>query len=229
MSYGGGTFELATHVGSHVYVIVRLDSRFTSEQAQQYQSQMAIKAASAKSFAYAPVDKESFEQVETQLRAALFGLLKREGPVSLSTTLFSAPTDGSRTFYTPEKNQIAAAIGWGGAQAVDNIYESSPSFPATGTYQMTFEDPKNRDFWSITVYDKRGFMFADRANVNSHQATPNADGTYTITFGGDANAPNRIPIENDTGEFGITVRHYGPSDRIAKDGVRLAPLLKKVE
>jgi len=229
MSYGGGTFELATHTGTHVYVIVRLDSRFTPEQARSYQSQMFVTAGSNKPFSCAPVDRESFEEVEQQLRAGLFDLIEREGFISVSSTLFSCPTDASRTYYTPEKNQIAAAIGWGGAQAVDNVYETSPNFPAAGCYEMTFDDPGNRDFWSVTVYDQQGFMFDDRANVNSHEATANPDGTYTITFGGDPGAPNRLPIENETGEFGVTIRHYGPSDRIVRDGYRLVPLLKKVD
>ncbi len=229
MSYGGGTFELATHTGDHVYVIVRLDSRFTAGEAAQYQSQMSITAGSSEMFTAAPVDKASFDQVELELKASLPDLLQREGPLSVSTTLFSAPTDGSRAIYTPEKNQIAAAIGWGGAQAVDNIYETSPNFPAEGCYDLTFEDPGNRYFWSITVYNKAGFMFDDKANVNSYGAKANPDGTYTVSLGCDEGASNRIPIKNASGEFGITARHYGPSERVEKDGYRLTPLMKKVE
>ncbi len=102
MTYGGGTFELATHAGDHVYVIVRLDFRFTPEEADAYQSQMILTAGSVELFSYEPVDQDSFEQVELQLKAGLLDLLKREGLISVTTTLFSSQTDASRTFYTPE-------------------------------------------------------------------------------------------------------------------------------
>ena len=70
-------------------------------------------------------------------------------------------------------------------------------------------------------------MFNDKANVNSYQALANEDGAYTVNLGCSEELPNQIPIENGTGVFSITVRHYGPSERVLKQGYRLAPLLKK--
>jgi hypothetical protein len=229
MSYGPGTYELATHTGDHVIVLIRLDANFSSEQVQQYQKQITINAGSDKPFYTQPMEKTSFYRVENQLKADLMKIIKEEGPLKLSATLFSSPTDESRGYYDPMKNQIAAAIGWGGALAKDNIYETSPNFPTKGCYQLNFEDPKNKHFWSITVYNKAGFMFNDIANANSYQAKPNKDGTYTISMGCGPEYPNFIPIENDTGVFSFTARHYGPSDRVLKDGYRLVPLLKKVK
>ena len=229
MSYGPGTYELATHTGSHLIVLIRLDSNFSPEQVRKYQRNILITAGSDKPFYTEQYEKSSFYQVENQLKADLMSLVKREGPVALSASLFSSPTDETRGLYRPEKNQIAAAIGWGGALAKDNIYETSPSFPATGCYQLTFEDPRNKHFWSITVYNKAGFMFSDTANVNSYHAKANADGTYTVSLGCGQQYPNNLPIENDSGVFSITARHYGPSERVLKDGYRLVPRLKKVE
>jgi hypothetical protein len=229
MSYGPGTYELATHTGSHLIVIIRLDSNFSPEQVRKYQRNILITAGSGKPFYTEQYEQSSFYQVEKQLKADLVSLVKKEGPIALSTSLFSSPTDETRGIYSPEKNQVAAAIGWGGALAKDNIYETSPSFPATGCYQLTFEDPKNKHFWSITVYNKAGFMFSDTANVNSYHAKAHADGTYTVSLGCGQQYPNNIPVQNDSGVFGITVRHYGPSERVLKDGYRLVPQLKKVE
>ena len=229
MSYGPGTYELATHTGSHLIVIIRLDSNFSPEQVRKYQRNILITAGSDKPFYTEQYEQSSFYQVEKQLKADLVSLVKKEGPIALPTSLFSSPTDETRGIYSPEKNQVAAAIGWGGALAKDNIYETSPSFPATGCYQLTFEDPKNKHFWSITVYNKAGFMFSDTANVNSYHAKAHADGTYTVSLGCGQQYPNNIPVQNDSGVFGITVRHYGPSERVLKDGYRLVPQLKKVE
>ena len=228
MSYGPGTYELATHTGSHLIVLIRLDSNFSPEQARKHQRDIVITAGSDKPFYTEQYEQSSFYQVENQLKADLMGLVKREGPLALSTSLFSSPTDETRGLYTPEKNQVAAAIGWGGALAKDNIYETSPGFPATGCYQLTFEDPNNKHFWSITVYNKAGFMFSDTANVNSYHAKANADGTYTASLGCGQQSINNLPIKNDSGVFSFTARHYGPSERVLKDGYRLVPRLKKV-
>ncbi|QUM85417.1 DUF1214 domain-containing protein [Moritella sp. 28] len=229
MSYGAGTYELATHRGEHMIVIIRLDSNFSPKEVKRLQQKIIINANSNKKFSSSAVQKESFYQVENQLKANILKLMKQEGPVQLSTTLFSSPTDETRSYYQPDKNQTAAAIGWGGALAKDNIYETSPNYPANGCYQMTFEDPKNRDFWSITVYNKQGFMFDDKASTNSYKAKPNTNGTYTISLGCSKDSPNRIPIVNESGIFSITVRHYGPSERVIKKGYRLVPLLKSMK
>ena len=229
MSYGPGTYELATHTGSHLIVLIRLDSHFSPEQVRKYQREIVITAGSDKPFYTEQYEQSSFYQVENQLKADIMSLVKKEGRVALSTTLFTSPTDETRGSYIPEKNQVAAAIGWGGALARDNIYETSPNFPATGCYQLTFEDPKNKHFWSVTVYNKAGFMFSDNANVNSYYAKANADGTYTVSLGCGQQYPNNIPTQNDSGVFIITARHFGPSESGLNDGYRLVPLLKKVE
>jgi hypothetical protein len=72
-------------------------------------------------------------------------------------------------------------------------------------------------------------MFNDTANVNSYKAEPNKDGTYTVNLGCSSDSLNQIPIANDSGVFSITVRHYGPSERVIKQGYRLVPLLKKTQ
>ena len=228
MSYGPGTYELATHTGSHMAVIVRLDSNLSSEQVKKYQQKISIKAVSNQRFYAQPVEPESFSTVENELKSDVMELIKSEGPIVISTTLFTSPTDESRGVYMPKKNQVAAAVGWGGALAKDNIYETSPNYPATGCYQVKFDDPNNKYFWSITVYNKKGFMFNDVAHANSYKAKPNSDGTYTVSMGCGAEYPNYIPISNDSGVFNFTARHYGPSDVVLKEGYRLVPLAKKI-
>ncbi len=52
-------------------------------------------------------------------------------------------------------------------------------------------------FWSITVYNAKGFMEPNNRNavaVNSSAATRNADGSVTIHFGGAEDAVNQLPI-----------------------------------
>ena len=227
MKYGAGTFDLITHTGSHLYVVIRLDATFSEAEAKEIHNKMSINANSDNLFAATPVNKESFTQVEDALKAKIPSIVKRDGVLALKG-LFTDPRDESKQLFTEEKYQVGAAVGWGGAQWKDNIYELSGNYAADTCYQMTFEDPGNAAFWSITVYDKTGFMFNDLANFSSNTATANADGTYTISFGCGQDAPNSIAIDNPSGVFNIAVRHYMPSKKVSEDGYRLVPLMKPV-
>ncbi len=228
MFYGSGTFELATHTGSHLYVVVRLDATFSEEEAAKIQDQMVINAKSNKLFKAEPVNQESFKIVENELKALMPAIVKRDGVNGL-TGMFTAPTDESNKLFTQEKYEVGAAIGWGGAQVADNIYETSGNYPADVCHQATFKDPMNKAFWSITVYDKAGFMFNDRANLSSNTATPNTDGTYTISFGCGDKAPNNIKTANDSGVFNLAIRHYKPSKLVSVDGYRILPTVTVVK
>jgi hypothetical protein len=226
MSYGPGTYELATHTGTHLVVIVRLDATLSEEEAARYQDQVVISANSDMMFSAESIEPESFKRVENELKAKTPMLVKRDGIWALRGG-FTAPTDESRGLHDVDKYQIMAAGGWGGAQWKDNIYEISGSYPSAVCHQATFEDPLNGAFWSFTVYDKAGFMFNDMANVSSDTATPNADGTYTVSFGCGQEAPNNLPTANESGEFTLAIRHYQPSVRVRDEGYRLLPFVKR--
>ena len=228
MSYGSGTFELATHYGSHMYLVIRLDSTLSEAEANAIQDGMVINAASAQPFSAEPVNQESFEAVELSLRQKLPDLVATHGP-NMVNGMFTAPTDGSRGMYDFDKYTVGAAVGWGGAQLADNLYESSPNYPAEGCYSATFEDPGNGAFWSFTVYDQNGFMFDDVAHMSSDIATANEDGTFTVNMGCGDDAVNNVPISNDTGVFNFVVRHYIPSERVKFGGYRLMPQMQKVD
>ena len=228
MSYGSGTFELATHFGTHLYLVIRLDNTLSESEANAIQDGMVITAGSAEPFTAEPVDRDSFDSVELSLRQQLPEVVAKYG-ANMVYGMFTAPTDDSRGMFNVEKYTVGAAVGWGGAQLTDNVYESSPNYPAEGCYSATFEDPDNGAFWSFTIYDENGFMFDDVAHMSSDIATANDDGTYTVNMGCGASAPNNLPISNETGVFNFIVRHYIPSDRVKFDGYRLMPLVQKVD
>lgn len=225
MKYGPGKFDLTTHSGTHLYLIIRLDGTFTEAEVKEIQDKMVIEANSDKVFKTAPVNKESFTEVENALKAKTPAMVQRDGE-NLMQGMFTDPRDESAKMFTDEKYQVGAAIGWGGAQMIDNIYEISGNYSTDSCYQLTFEDPKNKAFWSVTVYDKKGFMFSDLANFSSNTAQINEDGTYTISFGCGEDAPNNLEIANSSGFFNIAVRHYQPSEKVYKENYRLLPLMK---
>ncbi len=227
MQYGSGTFDLSTHSGDHVYVIVRTDATFTEEEVHAIQDKMSIDAKATAEFMAPQVQKMPFEKIEKELKTEMPKLLKRDG-AQATFGMFTDPQDESKELFTKEKYAVGAAIGWGGAQLQDNIYEVSGNFPADTCHQATFEDPENQAFWSVTVYNKQGFMFNDVANVSSNTATKNADGTYTVSFGCGDDAPNNIESNNDSGVFNLAFRHYIPSQKV-RDGFRVLPYVKAVK
>jgi len=227
MKYGPGNFDLTTHFGKHLYLIIRLDRTFTEAEVKEIQDKMVIEANSNEKFATDPVNEQSFTEVENALKAKMPGIIKRDGVHALEG-MFTDPSDESSKMFTDEKYQLGAALGWGGAQMIDNIYEISGNYATGSCYQLTFEDPENMAFWSITVYDKKGFMFNDLANFSSNTAQVNDDGTYTISFGCSEDAPNNLEIANPSNFFNIAIRHYQPSEKVFGDDYRLLPFMKSV-
>lgn len=227
MRYGSGTFNLSTHIGDHLYLIIRLDATLTEEQVKDIQGKMQIEANSNMAFATAPVNIKSFTEVENILKSKLPAIAKADG-INLMRGMFTDPRDKSAKNFSDEKYQVGAALGWGGAQMIDNIYESSGNFSTEKSYQVTFEDPKNIAFWSITAYNEKGFMFNDLANYSSNTAQVNNDGTYTISFGCGNEAKNNLEIDNSSKVFNIVVRHYQPSKRVIKGNYRIVPQIEEV-
>ncbi|CAE8589876.1 unnamed protein product, partial [Polarella glacialis] len=107
---------------------------------------------------------------------------KREVPVWNQTKLFIRKIDHLCGL-------LNVAAGWGGARAKDQSYVAWRSDGEPGDFALAM--PKvpveANGFWSITVYNKEGFMFANPSNYNSaaqgsHGQNPN--GSTTVYFGG---------------------------------------------
>lgn len=109
-----------------------------------------------------------------------------------------SPNDmfGKKGKLSQENHNCGVAYGWGGFtsdQAVYINYISAKDSPAT----LTLKDVPIADnaFWSVTVYDKGGYVQEAPYNINSAFATYNEDGSATIHFGGEnTSAPNYLAI-----------------------------------
>ena len=109
---------------------------------------------------------------------------------------------------------LGTAGGWGGLPEREAYYETrEPGLPV-GFYTITAKDVPVDAFWSITVYGHDGFLHKndlDAYSVNSVSGIRNADGSITVTFGGDGSDLNPLPVEDG---WNYAVRMYRPRPEI---------------
>jgi hypothetical protein len=151
-------------------------------------------------------DAESLKKV----RDAILALNEASG-VFDSSKMF-----GRRGEVDPVMHLLGTAAGWGGNPRAAALYGGGAPEKNDGRtpYVLNFKDVPVDGFWSISVYNKAGFFEKNDKNAyvfNSITARPNADGSYTIHFGGDENAINYLPI---TPGWNYVVRMYRPRKEI---------------
>ncbi|MFH1345675.1 MAG: DUF1254 domain-containing protein [Pseudomonadota bacterium] len=124
---------------------------------------------------------------------------------------------GTRAEVDPVAHLIGTAIGWGGNPRYAAVYDSA--YPKDGdgktVHKLTVKDVPVDGFWSISLYNAKGFFEKNDLNaysLNNLTAKPNADGSFTVQFGGCQKVtPNCLPI---MAGWNYTVRLYRPRKEI---------------
>jgi hypothetical protein len=137
---------------------------------------------------------------------------------------------GDKSKLNPIMHLMGTAYGWGGNPKENAMYIGVVPEENDGkvAYTLHVKDVPVDAFWSITVYNSKGFMEPNDRNVvsiNSSMAISNADGSFTIHFGGTADAVNQIPIMEG---WNYLVRLYRPRKELL-DGTWQFPAPMKVE
>jgi hypothetical protein len=123
---------------------------------------------------------------------------------------------GDKAKLNPISHLLGTAFGWGGNPEEAAMYDTVVPTQNDGktAHVVTVKDVPVAGFWSITAYNKDGYMeknAQDAYSYNNVTAKKNADGGITINFGGGPGAINNLPI---TPGWNYVVRMYQPKQEI---------------
>jgi hypothetical protein len=107
---------------------------------------------------------------------------------------------GRKDEVDPVRHLIATASGWGGNPDKEAIYLNVTPAKNDGStvYKLNAQDVPVDGFWSISVYNEKGYYEPNELNaysLNNITAKKSEDGSIAVQFGGcDAKIPNCLPI-----------------------------------
>lgn len=210
--YGAGEFTLTKEELGTRYVFVAFRTFVNANDpadvklANGLQDKIAAKQANAGTFKIPDWDAESLETVRDAINV-----------LSMTKTDTSGYF-GVKGKIDPIYHLLGTAYGWGGNPKEDAFYVGGVPAKNDGktAYSLTVKDVPLKDggFWSLTVYNAKGFMEKneqDSYSFNNVTAKPDADDSITLNFGGDSSQANYMPI---TDGWNYLVRLYKPGKEI---------------
>ena len=210
VEYGPGTFTYTKEkVGTrYVFIIIRtLANPENSEDVKEANAlQDAIKVEQVSKGKWEAPDWDLATQ--DKIRKTLN---------ELASLGYSGAMFGTKDEVNPIAHLIGTAVGWGGNPAYAAVYQGAYPKANDGkiVHAITVKDVPVDGFWSISVYNEKGFFEKNSLNaysINNLTAKPNLDDSFTIQFGGcDGKALNCIPIMPG---WNYTVRLYRPRKEI---------------
>jgi len=208
--YKPGKYTLSQdNVGTrYVFVAVRtlVDSNNPADikKVNVIQDQIKVEQASSGKFEIPNWDQKS----QDRLRDAI--------NVIAATMKDASKCFGTKKEVDPVAFLLGAAMGWGGNPAKDATYLNFYPEKNDGNtpYALTAKDVPVDGFWSISLYNTKGFFQENKYNaysINNITGVKNKDGSMTIHFGGDPKQPNYLPIMEG---WNYIVRLYQPHQEI---------------
>ncbi len=215
--YGAGTHELTVDkfdtpvVGLVIRTLANPEDEADLAAAHALQDGIVISAGSDAAFVMPDYDKASYEATLEPILDLAKGLARY------------IDTFGSKEDVNPVHFMIGTASAWGGLPDADAVYVNvEPGLPV-GEYELTVKDVPVKGFWSISLYNAKGYFQENDLkaySLNNLTAKPDSDGSYTIRFGGCGDGvENCLPIMDG---WNYAVRMYEPEQSI-QDGTWTFP------
>jgi hypothetical protein len=210
VEHGAGTFTLIQEKVGTRYVIVLLrtfaDPNKPADLAAAHALQDRVQVQQREVGTFAVPDWD-----ETSLRTIRDALNVLAATKSDTSGMF-----GDKAKLNPIDHLLGTAYGWGGNPKEAAVYQNGvpPLNDGKTPYVLTVRDVPVDGFWSITVYNAKGFMEQNDLNaysVNNITAKPNADGSFSVYFGGDPGRVNYLPI---TPGWSYVARMYQPRQQV---------------
>ncbi len=155
--------------------------------AYQLQDAVSIEQADIGKFEVPDWNKEEVEKMRATIN------------VVAATVTDAGKMFGKKEELDPVYWMLGAALGWGGLPAGAASYGHMVPEKNGGktAYSLTAKDVPVDAFWSVTLYDDKGWMPVNKYNAysfNNVTAKKDKDGSITIHFGGDPKKPNFLPL-----------------------------------
>jgi hypothetical protein len=207
-SPGAHTYDRDKIGTRYVFIVVRmfLDPRDPKDIAATHQLQDAIRTEQPRKGTFAVPEWDSVSQAKARQALEALG------------SLGGAPNKfGTREEVGPVDHLIGAAAGWGGNPTHAAVYIGVHPQQNDGTtvHVLEVKDVPVDGFWSISVYNDKGFFQKnplDAYSLNNLTAGRGANGAYRIQFGACRKGiANCLPISNG---WNYTVRLYRPKQEI---------------
>jgi hypothetical protein len=200
--------------GNYVYLNMRIrklpDAEGGIDATRTLQGMATIKARSA-----VPYTAPDIVIDQAKMEAIRMALIKDVQAGKLPDT---SRSQGGPYQTDPQAHLYATAYGWGGLSVEHAAYapianrtetRNGKASPSSITFTPPDIDYDRGGFWSITTYDRDGWLARDKAAISNSEATPNPDGSYTIRFNSPG-SPNNVETPSP---FTALLRVYVPRSK----------------